>query len=73
MDVRVRDLGYVYPTGVEALRGVMLDIASSEAVAIVGQNGAGKTTLVKHFIGLLRPTRGDVRIGDWDTRAKSVA
>jgi len=73
MDVRVRDLGYVYPTGVEALRGVTLDMASGEAVAIVGQNGAGKTTLVKHFIGLLRPTRGDVRIGDWDTRTKSVA
>ncbi len=73
MDVQVRDLGYVYPTGVEALSDMTLDLAAGEAVAIVGQNGAGKTTLVKHFVGLLRPTRGEVRVGDWDTRTKSVA
>jgi energy-coupling factor transport system ATP-binding protein len=42
-------------------------------VAIVGQNGAGKTTLVKHFNGLLQPTKGRVLIGDWDTTKFPVA
>lgn len=64
---------FTYPTGVEALRGITLRIGSGEQVAIVGQNGAGKTTLAKHLNGLLQPTRGQVRIGDWDTKQHSVA
>ncbi len=57
----------------DALRGITLTIDAGEQVAIVGQNGAGKTTLVKHFNGLLQPTRGQVLIGDWNTREHSVA
>jgi len=58
---------------VQALFGVSLIINTGEQVAIVGQNGAGKTTLVKHLNGLLQPTSGYVRIGDWDTTKCSVA
>jgi energy-coupling factor transport system ATP-binding protein len=50
-----------------------LTIHPGEQVAIIGQNGAGKTTLVRHFNGLLQPTSGEVKIGDWDTRKYSVA
>ena len=73
MKIEIRDLDFTYPTGVEALRGITLTIASGEQVAIVGQNGAGKTTLVKHLNGLLIPTSGEVRIGGWDTRKQSIA
>jgi energy-coupling factor transport system ATP-binding protein len=73
MKVEINDLHFTYPTGLEALRGITLGIESSEQVAIVGQNGAGKTTLVKHLNGLLQPTRGQVLIGDWDTKQHSVA
>ena len=73
MKIDINDLHFTYPTGVDALQGITLTIDSGEQVAIVGQNGAGKTTLVKHFNGLLQPTRGQVLVGDWNTREHSVA
>jgi energy-coupling factor transport system ATP-binding protein len=73
VNIEIRDLHFTYPTGIQALLGISLTIASGEQVAIVGQNGAGKTTLVKHFNGLLQPTSGKVRIGGWDTGNQSVA
>jgi len=63
-----RDLHYTYDNGTQALRGVSLDIAAGEYLLIAGQNGAGKSTLVKHFLRLLDPTTGTVRVGDKDTR-----
>jgi energy-coupling factor transport system ATP-binding protein len=73
MKIQITDLYFTYPTGVDALQGVSLTIDPGEQVAIVGQNGAGKTTLVKHFNGLLIPTRGQVMVGDWNTREHTVA
>ncbi|MBI4672542.1 MAG: ABC transporter ATP-binding protein [Chloroflexi bacterium] len=73
MNISVENLTFTYPTDVVALSGVSLDLRAGAQVALLGQNGAGKTTLVKHFNGLLKPTRGSVRVGDWDTRAHSIA
>lgn len=63
VDIEVMDLVHRYDTGVDAVRGVTLSIPAGQAVAILGQNGSGKTTLVKHLNGLLRPTRGAIRLG----------
>ena len=69
----VENVYYKYPNGVEALKGVSFTIQDGEFVAIMGENGAGKTTLIKHFNGLLKPSRGRVLVDGVDTRNVSVA
>jgi ABC-2 type transport system ATP-binding protein len=48
-----------------------LHIPRGELFAFLGPNGAGKTTTIKMMVGLLRPTRGTVRIGDFDVVRQS--
>jgi energy-coupling factor transport system ATP-binding protein len=71
--VKVENLWHVYQTGnVTAINDVSLTINKGEIVGIIGQNGSGKTTLVKHFIGLLKPTKGKVFIDGQDTKPLKV-
>ncbi|MEU8024349.1 ABC transporter ATP-binding protein [Micromonospora haikouensis] len=66
-----RDVSRRYPGGVDALRGICLDIAEGELLAIVGPSGSGKSTLL-HLMGTLdRPTSGTIRIAGQDVAALS--
>ncbi len=47
-----------------ALRGLDLDIAAGERVALVGPSGCGKSTLVHLLCGIERPSSGTIRIGE---------
>jgi energy-coupling factor transport system ATP-binding protein len=71
--IEVKGVRFTYPNGIEALKGISLTIEDGEFLAIMGQNGAGKTTLVKHFNGLLKPTKGQVLVDGVDTTKVSVA
>jgi energy-coupling factor transport system ATP-binding protein len=71
--IKIEDVHFTYPNGVEALSGVSITIHDGEFVAIMGQNGAGKTTLVKHINGLLKPTNGNVTVDEVSTQKVSVA
>lgn len=68
-----RNVHFRYPTGVEALRGISLEIYPNRVVGILGQNGSGKTTLSLVLVGILKPTNPDAVIvvdGINVTRAK---
>src|SRR4051812_10277854 len=60
--LHIDDLQKRYPTGVEALRGVSLDIAEGEFFGLLGPNGAGKSTLIHCTTGLAQPTGGSIEV-----------
>ena len=73
MQIKIRDLYYRYPAGVQALTEINLDVPAGASVAIIGRNGSGKTTLARQLNGLLRPTSGQVWIGNQRTDQHRVA
>lgn len=70
--LRMQAVSHRYASGTMALQGIDLAIRPDEVVAICGANGSGKTTLVKHFVGLLKPTTGEVEVFGRRTREMSV-
>ena len=48
----------------EALHHINLTIEDGETLAIIGGSGSGKSTLLRLLIGLIRPTSGEIWIGD---------
>ena len=50
--------------GIQALKGISLNIAAGELVTLIGSNGAGKTTTLKALAGLLHPTAGKLHYRD---------
>jgi ABC-2 type transport system ATP-binding protein len=56
---------------IDAVRGVSLTVNKGEIFGLLGPNGAGKTTLIKTMMGLIRPTKGTIRIFGNDAQRPS--
>ncbi len=57
--LEVKDLKISYG-GIQAVKGIGLEVAQGELVALIGSNGAGKTTTLKALAGLLHPASGKI-------------
>ena len=62
----ITGLTKTYASGLQALKGVDLEIERGEIFALLGPNGAGKTTLINIVCGIVTPTAGRVRVADFD-------
>ncbi|WP_024868380.1 ABC transporter ATP-binding protein [Pseudoxanthomonas suwonensis] len=68
--LRVRELRKTYDNGVEALKGVSLDVAPGDFFALLGPNGAGKSTLIGIVSSLVNLTSGSVEVFGTDLVAR---
>ncbi len=66
--IRIAGLRKAYAGGVEALKGVDLDIRKGEILALLGPNGAGKTTLISIVCGIVTPSSGLIEVGGYDNQ-----
>ena len=46
--------------GIEALKGISLEVPEGKIVTLIGANGAGKSTLLRSIIGLVKPGQGKI-------------
>ncbi len=79
MLLELRDLRVAYG-GIQAVKGLNLELREGELVSLIGANGAGKSTTLKAICGLLKPQGGEVRYqgraigsqGPWDLVAQGL-
>jgi sn-glycerol 3-phosphate transport system ATP-binding protein len=63
-NIGLKDVRKVYSGGVEAIKGVSLDIKDGEMIVLVGPSGCGKSTLLRMVAGLESISSGEVTIAD---------
>ncbi|MFM1654491.1 energy-coupling factor transporter ATPase [Brevibacillus sp. B_LB10_24] len=70
MQITLENVSHIYGKGTPfektALTNVSLTIPAGGYVGIIGQTGSGKSTLIQHLNGLLKPTSGRLRMGEWE-------
>lgn len=60
--IKAREVFKTYPNGVQALKGVDLDVAQGEVVVIIGPSGSGKSTMLRTLNLLENVTQGEIEI-----------
>ena len=61
--LKVKDLVVAYG-GIEALKGISVDVPDGQIVTLIGANGAGKSTLLRTIMGLVKPRSGSVEYNE---------
>ena len=62
----INDLKKVYKGGVQALRGVNLEVDEGDFFALLGPNGAGKSTTIGIISSLVNASEGEVKVFGFD-------
>lgn len=57
--LEIKDLVVSYG-GIEAVKGITMDVPKGEIVTLIGANGAGKSTMLKTIAGIVKPQRAEI-------------
>ena len=68
--LRIKDLKVNYG-GIEAVKGISLDVPQGEIVTLIGANGAGKSSTLRAISGLVKPTGGTIEFQGEDITGKN--
>lgn len=60
--ITAKSVHFTYDNGKQALKGLELEVFQNEIIGIMGENGGGKSTLLKNISGLLKPSKGTLRV-----------
>jgi len=64
--INIENVKKTYADGLQALKGVNLEIKRGEILALLGPNGAGKTTLINAICGIVVPSSGKITVDGFD-------
>ncbi len=67
--LKVNDLSVSYG-GIEAVKGISLEVPDKSIVTLIGANGAGKSTTLRAIIGLVKPGAGQITYNDLELAGK---
>jgi ATP-binding cassette subfamily B protein len=70
--IRLSNVSFAYDEANPVLRGIDLEVAPGEKIALVGRTGAGKTTLASLVLRFFDPQRGSVSIDGQDLREVTI-
>ncbi len=71
--IDVTALRKVYPSGVEAVKGIDFDVGAGEVFGLLGPNGAGKSTTIGMLTTTILPTSGSAKLGGFDVAREPLA
>ena len=69
--LKIEDL-HVHYGGIQALRGISLEVPDGKIVTLIGANGAGKSTTLRTITGLVKASSGSIRWNDQELLGKSI-
>ena len=69
--LEIRDL-QVHYGGIEAVKGISLDVPEGEIVTLIGANGAGKSSTLRAIAGLVKPSAGSIAFRGEDITGKDT-
>ena len=70
--LKINNIEVIYSNVVLVLRGVSLEVAEGQVVALLGANGAGKTTTLKAISGLLHDQEGEITRGSIELNGERI-